>query len=69
MKNFWSFYWSMIRILLAVTACAFVVAAILHMIEYLLGDGTLAAVIQLIVVIASFPAIAYWVGKLFWREP
>lgn len=69
MKNFWSFYWSMIRLLLAVTACAFVVAAILFVIERLLGEGTLAAVIQLIVVIASFPAIAYWVGKLVWREP
>lgn len=69
MKNFWSFYWSMIRILLAVTACAFVVAVILFMIERLLGDGTLAVVIQLIVVIASIPAVAYWVGKLLWREP
>lgn len=69
MKNFWSFYWVMLRILLVVTACAFVVAAIQHMIEYLLGDGTLTVVIQLIVVIASFPAVAYWVGKLLWREP
>lgn len=69
MKNFWSFYWSTIRILLAVTACAFVVAVILFMIERLLGGGTLSLIAQLIVAIASIPAVAYWVGKLLWREP
>lgn len=68
MKDFWGFYWLMLRLLLAVAACAFVVGALLALPEHLLGDSTLVRLAQLGVVIAIAPVIGYAVGKLLGKD-
>lgn len=68
MKDFWGGYWLMLRLLLAVAACAFVVGALLALLEHLLGDSTLARLAQLGVVIAIAPVIGYAASKLLGKD-
>lgn len=58
----------MLRLLLAVAACAFVVGALLALLEHLLGDSTLARLAQLGVVIAIAPVIGYAASKLLGKD-
>lgn len=51
-----------------VTARAFVVGALLALLEHLLGDSTLVRLAQLGVVIAIAPVIGYAAGKLLGKD-
>lgn len=68
MKDFWGFYWLMLRLLLAIAACAFVVGALFALLEHLLGDSTLARLAQLGVGIVIAPVIGYAAGKLLGKD-